>query len=338
MATRVLLTIDTELTWRSFARGAGWRENLEASFDPAGCGVSWQLERLARHGLKACFFVDPMPALVYGPEPILRMVEPILAAGQEIQLHLHSFWSDLAEGRTDDARFELTAFDSSQQQALIETARRLLVEAGAPAPIAFRSGSYAANADTLEALRALGFRYDSSHNGAEHPWPSALPFGASLIDPAERNGIIELPISQILRRDGGLRPLQLCAVSTREMKAALRHAAKADHPLVTIVSHSFELASRDGRRVNRLIRGRFERLCALLEAEAAAMPTFFIADLPDDLATSGSRPLAPHAVREWHRMAEQAWGNARYERPRLGAAMIAAPSLAAIGLLANVAF
>ncbi|MGH6659079.1 MAG: polysaccharide deacetylase, partial [Sphingomicrobium sp.] len=76
MATRVLLTVDTELTWRHFAAGADWRENLALSFDPAGVGVPWQLERLARHGLKACFFVDPMPALVYGIEPVRRMVEP----------------------------------------------------------------------------------------------------------------------------------------------------------------------------------------------------------------------------------------------------------------------
>ena len=64
MGTRVLLTIDTELAWRHFARGADWRDNLALSYNPAGVGVTWQLGRLARHGLKACFFVDPMPALV----------------------------------------------------------------------------------------------------------------------------------------------------------------------------------------------------------------------------------------------------------------------------------
>ena len=132
MATRVLITIDTELAWRHFAAGAGWRENLALSYDPAGVGVPWQLGLLARHGLSACFFVDPMPALVYGLEPVRAMVAPIVEAGQEVQLHLHSFWADLAAGSAGPARFELTAFDGDAQRELIGKARDLLVAAGAP--------------------------------------------------------------------------------------------------------------------------------------------------------------------------------------------------------------
>src|SRR5687768_4312851 len=60
MATRVLLTVDTELRWDGYVRGASWRENLALSYDPAGVGAGHQLARLAAHGLKACFFVDPM--------------------------------------------------------------------------------------------------------------------------------------------------------------------------------------------------------------------------------------------------------------------------------------
>ena len=123
MMTQVLLTIDTELTWRHYARGAGWRENLAMSYDPAGAGVPYQLKQLARHGLRACFFVDPMPAMIYGLDPIRRMVEPILEAGQEVQLHLHPFWRDLAQGRRDDARFELTDFLADEQHELIVPAR-----------------------------------------------------------------------------------------------------------------------------------------------------------------------------------------------------------------------
>jgi hypothetical protein len=334
MATRVLLTIDTELTWRHFARGADWRDNLALSYDPAGVGVPWQLGMLARHELKACFFVDPMPALVYGLEPIRRMVEPILAAGQEVQLHLHSFWSDLARFRRGEARFELTAFDAAAQVELIATARDLLIAAGAPPPIAFRSGSYAANGDTIAALRALGIRYDSSHNGAEHPWPSALPLDPAVIDPVEMEGVIELPVGQIRRRGGQLRPLQLCALSSQEMHAALRHAAEEDHPLATLVSHSFELASRDGRRVNRLVRGRFERLCFFLDAQRAILPTTAVAALPRFSVERRSQPLPVRPLRTMRRLVEQGWGNALYERPALSAAMTAAP-LAALGLLAS---
>jgi hypothetical protein len=132
MATRVLLTVDTELIWRHFAAGATWQENFERCYDAAGVGVPYQLETLHHYGLKACFFVDPMPALVYGIEPVKRMVAPILAAGQEVQLHLHSFWRMLAEGHTDGGGFELTCFDYDRQLDLIRTARDLLMLAALP--------------------------------------------------------------------------------------------------------------------------------------------------------------------------------------------------------------
>jgi hypothetical protein len=211
--TQVLLTVDTELNWAPHARGESWQQNLAGAFDPAGVGVPWQLEVLRDHGLKACFFVDPMPALVYGLEPIRRMVEPILAAGQEVQLHLHPVWQSVAEGVAEGARFELTCFDAEDQLDLIETARDLLVDAGAPDPIAFRSGGYAADVRTLAALVEAGLRFDSSHNGSYHPDPSALPLEADLIGPADLGGLVEVPVTQIGDTAGRLRHLQLCAVS-----------------------------------------------------------------------------------------------------------------------------
>lgn len=313
MATRVLLTIDTELTWRHYAAGASWQENFERSYEAAGVGVPYQLEMLRRHGLKACFFVDPMPALVYGMEPVRRMVAPILAAGQEVQLHLHSFWSALAAGAAEGGEFELTGFGLDGQRDLIRTARDLLMLARVPSPIAFRSGSYAANAATLEALRDLGIRYDSSHNGAEHPWPSALPLDPRQIAPLDLQGLIEVPVTVIEDSPGNLRHLQLCAVSGRELREALLHAALERHPLATIVSHSFELATRDGRRPNEALRQRFEGLCAFLARHADRLPTVHFGDLADLELGSPAEPLPPKPLRKAERMVEQLWANAVYE-------------------------
>jgi hypothetical protein len=312
--TQVLLTVDTELNWGPHARGASWQENLAGAFDPAGVGVPWQLERLRGHGLKACFFVDPMPALVYGLEPIRRMVEPILAAGQEVQLHLHPVWQSVAEGVAEGARFELTCYDAEDQLDLIETARDLLIEAGAPPPIAFRSGGYAADVRTLAALTRAGIGFDSSHNGSYHPDPSALPLEPDLIGPADLGGLIEVPVTQIGDARGRLRHLQLCAVSSEEIEAALRHALREKHPVVTLVSHSFELASRDGRRPNRTLCRRFERLCTFLAAHSATLPTAHFTDLDPLPAAVEGEPLPPQAWRRARRLAEQAWSNALYER------------------------
>jgi hypothetical protein len=309
MATRVLLTIDTELRWDRHVRGASWQENLALSYDPAGVGIPYQLARLAAHGLKACFFVDPMPALVHGIEPIRRMVEPILAAGQEVQLHLHPSWADPAE-----PVFELVGLDRPRQLELIRTARDLLIEAGAPPPIAFRAGSYAADLATVEALAALGIGYDSSHNGSYHPWPSALPLDPRRIAPASLSGVVEIPVTQIEPRPGRLRHLQICAVSFDEMRAALLHAAGHGHPVATLVGHSFELATRAGERANPILVRRFESLCGFLAGHSERLPTAGFADFADLPLGAEASPLRSPGLRTAARMAQQLWGNAVYER------------------------
>jgi peptidoglycan/xylan/chitin deacetylase (PgdA/CDA1 family) len=314
MTTRVLLTVDTELVWRHHAAGHDWRENFARSYEAAGVGIPYQLAKLREHDLKACFFVDPMPAAVHGLDPVRRMVEPILAAGQEVQLHLHPFWAHLEKAERNRRTDELTAYDLGVQRELIAQARELLVAAGVPDPIAFRSGSYAANEDTARALADLGFRYDSSHNGSHHPAPSALPLPPGTIAPVEIGpGLIELPVSQI-GGAGGLRHLQICAVSFAEMRAALLAADKARQPVVTVVSHSFELATRNGLAVNRVVRRRFDRLCAFLGQQRESLPTATFATLPALPLDQPALPPTGSQQRRLRRMAGQAWGNLRYER------------------------
>ncbi len=313
MASPVLLTVDTELTWRHYRPGDDWRVNFARSIEPAEVGISHQLEVLARHGLKACFFVDPMPALLYGIAPIRAIVAPILAAGQEVQLHLHAQWREVAAGR-DPAGIELTSFDRDGQRALIAQARDLLIDAGAPPPVAFRSGSYAANADTLAALADLRIAYDASHNGSHHP-VSALPFADAQIAPLCAGGVVEIPVGQFEDKVGRLRHLQICAASLDEMTGALRHAARQGHPLTSLVSHSFELATRDGLRPNRLIVRRFEKLCAFLAANRDVHPTLRFDALGDIPLNAPAAPMPPRGVRTARRVVEQLWSGTRYERP-----------------------
>ncbi|WP_294302597.1 polysaccharide deacetylase family protein [uncultured Sphingomonas sp.] len=313
--TAVFLTIDTELMWRHHAAGLPTEEIVRRSLEPAGVGVAYQLEMLRRHGVKATFFVDPMPALVHGRDHVARVVEAILAAGQEVQLHLHPNWTAAdAADRSAHARFELIEYSPAEQRALLEQARDLLVACGAPMPVAFRAGSYAANDDTLAALTSLGFAYDSSHNGAHHPWPSAIQLPVRQIAPVVRNGLIEVPVTVIEDRAGALRHFQLCALSVGEMRAALDHAAARTHAAVTIVSHGFELANRAGTHVNGVHVRRFDALCALLEARADVLATAHFADRPPLRLTADDAPLGPNAWRTRWRQAEQMWSNLVSER------------------------
>lgn len=313
--TGVLLSIDTEFTWRAHEGGAGWLENYRRSIEPGGAGISYQLAALAKHGLRACFFVDPLPALLFGIEPIRRMAGTILEAGQEVQLHLHPMWAqaDRRVERPDPVRFELTRFAEDEQLDLIQRAQDLLRKAGAPDPLAFRAGSFAANAETLRAVQRAGFRIDSSHNGSLMPWPCETRLPETAVSPLRAGRLIELPVGLIDEGGGRLRHLQIGAVSLAEMRAALLHAEAEGSPLVTLVGHSFELATRDGERANDIVRHRFDSLCAWLGGAADRFPTRFAADLLDVALDVPATPCLVSQVARLGRMAVQGYANLRYE-------------------------
>lgn len=312
MATPVFLTVDTEFAWRHHAAGLDVEAIYERSLEPGRVGLSYQLATLAAHGLKACFFVDPMPAFAYGLKPVARMVEAILAAGQEVQLHCHPSWTAAIAGDRGAgyARFNMREYSLAEQADLLSGASELLVAAGAPRPIAFRAGSYAADDNTLAALASLGFVYDSSQNGAH---PAGIGLDARIIAPVERH-VIEVPVTVIEDAPGALRPFQICALSTGESQAALAHAASEGHAAVTIVSHSFELANRAGTRANAVHVRRFEALCGLLADHRDALPTCHFADRPALALGQADAPLGPNALRTRWRQAEQLWSNWVAER------------------------
>lgn len=309
--TRVLLTIDTALTWPG-PDGGHWETAYGRSYDAAGVGVGYQLRILAQHALKACFFVDPMPACAFGIEPIQRMVGPILEAGQEVQLLLQPIWAGDAVGENHGGRY-LAARDIETQRDLVRRARDLLIEAGAPDPIAFRAGDHAANDDSLRVLADLGFRFDSSHDGQHHPWPGAITLPREQIAPVEHQGVIEVPVT-VIDGSGGPVALRICALSPGEIKAAILHAAEHGQPVVTIVTGSGELANRAGTAPNKDHARRFEDLCAFLSKERKRFPTAFFTDLDDLPLDRPSIPLPGAGLRRVGRLIGRLWSDQVAER------------------------
>ncbi|MGI4732791.1 MAG: hypothetical protein ACRYFW_13745 [Janthinobacterium lividum] len=314
--TPVFLTIDTEFAWRHHAAGLPLADIYARSCEPAGVGVGYQLARLAEHGLRACFFVDPMPALAFGIEPVRRLVGTILDAGQEVQLHCHPNWAGAVAGDRGAAHsaFELMRYPAEAQAALIRGARDLLIAAGAPAPVAFRAGSFGADEATLAALPPLGIRYDSSHCGSFVPDECRIALPPGQIAPVLHHDVVEVPVTVIEEHPARYRPVQVCALSTIEFRAALAHAIAQRHAALTIVSHGFELAGRAGTRANRVHVRRFGAMCALLARHRDEAPTARFADLPVLSLGQEDRPLAPHLLRTRWRQAEQLWSNMVAER------------------------
>lgn len=321
--TRVFITIDTEYSSGLYTGpGAGDRaENYTRSIaclTPEGpAGITHKLELLAQYGQKAVFFVDPMPALVWGVAAIEDIVAPILAAGQDVQLHCHTEWlglagaaCPLASGMTGR---NLADFPFEEQCRILDYARAMLIAAGAPKPVAFRAGNYGANDDTLRALATIGLDYDTSH------CPALAGSGACRIglgpedrEPVGRMGVLEVPVGAIGTLGGGLRHAQITALTLPEILGAIRHARDTGRDGFTLVSHSFELINRRRQAVNPIVRRRFHGLVKAL-AHIRGVATGTYAETPPRLNLTGANAaLPPCPWRTGRRIAEQFVSNALY--------------------------
>lgn len=325
--TALLITVDTELSALLHQRGVSLDDNVRLSIwgDVGGtaCGIGWQMDRMERHGLKGVFFLDPMPALLHGPQFLKPIVSAVVGRGHEVQMHIHTEWLAWAsespvEGRTGQ---NIADFSLADQIVLLGLAKRLLEEAGAPAITAFRAGNFGANDDTLRALARIGVIWDSSVNPAYLGKGCTISIAPDETGPTRHQDVLELPVSGIADRPGGFRPAQVCAMSAGEMRAGLAHAAREDHAVFVAVTHSFEMLSRDRRRPNRSVMRRFEALCeqaSCLEGVRGAGFGDLSPMLADRKGAARTR-LPANRLRTACRMGQQLWATWLYERRLLPA-------------------
>jgi hypothetical protein len=320
---RVLITIDTEYSSGLYT-GPGTADRAEnfarsiACMTPNGpTGIPHKLALLKAQGQRAVFFVDPMPALIWGVAAIEDIVGPIIAAGQDVQLHCHTEWLALA-GDANPLPSKRTGsyladFPFEDQCAILSYARDTLIAAGAPAPVAFRAGNYGANDDTLRALASLGIAYDSSHCPALVGGDCRISLGPDDRDPIGHMGVIEVPVGSIGTVGGGQRHAQITALTLAEMLAAIRHARDGGRESFTLVSHSFELFNRRTMAANNIVRKRFSGLIKGLATMRRVETGCYTHTPPKIRLTAGRHdPLPPSAVRTGMRIAEQLVSNALY--------------------------
>jgi hypothetical protein len=310
---QVFLTVDTEIwpassaifTAPGNAAVPGLEGAISAYFDgrtPDGdYGVPFQLEVLRHHGLRATYFVEPLFSRVAGRHHLVRMVETIQGAGQNVQLHVHPEWVRIARGpgHSEEVRLLLREHSEDDQASIIRFAAEVLHDAGAKDLSAFRAGSYGANRATLRALAKSGIRLDSSLNLAHLGGACDIQTPKPMLQPAMIEGVGEIPITCFEDRPGHQRPLQPCACSAQETEAALVNAARAGWRSIVIVLHSVELLRRTpdmavtgtGRASSIVIR-RFDRLCRFLSQHRDVFRTVTFNEVDDELFQSTSSPPA----------------------------------------------
>lgn len=289
---KVLITIDTETypiagDWKHNRLATDVRRDVYGQIDGHAVGLEYQLGTLSKHGLKASFMVESLFAAVpeVGEQPLRDIVSAITSVGNDVQLHPHPEWIPHVPDLDVRHRSHLLSdYSLAEQTAIMRYASRRLEQAGAPRPIAFRAGGFAANPDTLIALENCGLHYDSSYNRSYQGDKCRLPPPRFVGHLTDYNGVQELPVAVFQDFMGHFRPAQICACSTDEMIHALTSAEAAGWDFFVIVSHSFEmLARRRHPSKPPVIRWdvveRFERLCQFLGKNADRFSTIRFADL-----------------------------------------------------------
>lgn len=284
--TRVLLTIDTESSMGGAWVDASLRpvpagKRIFCRIDGRDFGIGWQCEQLRARGLKATFFCEVLSSLVLGEDDSRPYLEFLIEQSQDVQLHVHPNFYFYAEKLWAEARGlqylpprrpdALSDLPAEEQATILSTAVEIFHYLTGRQPVAFRAGNYQANATTLSILFQLGLGIDSSYNPvyqAAGSFPGeTLPFNRPFV----LEGMLEVPVTVVRqklpvpRRQGDLRPLEVCALSATEMRSSLDRLHEAGVRDVVIVHHSFAcVRARDQQyrdmRPDRIVMRRFTAL------------------------------------------------------------------------------
>lgn len=333
---QILLTFDVEIWCAHWDR---IEHQFPAAFDRYVNGGSAAgefalpktLEILGRHHLHGIFFVECLFAARFGIDYLRRIVELIQGAGHEVQLHLHTEWTDEIVPSPVPAipgkRQHLRQYSLEDQTRLIALGIELQQAAGAARPIAFRAGNMAANSDTFRALHVNGIRIDSSIDATVRDSASDIRQQADVYRPSYIDNVASYPIGVFRDGWGRERHAQVGACAVEELFQAIESADRLGWRQFVLLSHNFEMLQRRGHHPDRFVVRRFERLALFLERNATRYPCVRVSELsaPRSIGT-GSLPRASHAA-VWRRTAEQALRTAFYSMATVTITVLEAVSM-----------
>jgi len=311
----VYLTVDVEIWcdgWRDIDRkfSTAFDRYIYGTTSSGNYGLPYQLSRLADHGLRGVFFVEPLFSSRFGLEPLCEIVELIQDAGQDVELHLHPEW--VTESReqllpnVERKHAFLHSYTREEQTKLIAVGAKMLRDAGAQKINAFRAGSFGLNRHSLFALADNDIFVDSSYNGATGGQHSGVLPGTVMTVPVVCDGVAEYPIT--VYHDGRkLRHAQLTACSSSEMEGLLWQALEQGRQSFVLVSHRFELLNVAKTRADPVVIKRFDALCRFLDRNRDCFRTVGFDGKPASASVTQPAPLTSPLHRTGARWLEQAY-------------------------------
>ncbi|WP_421621971.1 polysaccharide deacetylase family protein [Alkalilimnicola ehrlichii] len=290
MPTRVHITVDTE-----FSIAGAFRD--PQAHQPVGppsvyChiggrseGLGHLLDTLEAHGLRGTFYVETLNTCFFGDEPMGAIAREIAARGHDMQLHLHPCWTyfeheDWPERLAHDPpNDDVTRRSVEELVALIERGRATFRRWGLPAPTVLRTGGLKVGLNVYRAMRQAGMEVASNIGLAIYR--PAEPELQLLVGCHDIDGVLEFPVTTYSDfRWGGrthYKTLTITGTSWPEMRRLLTQARDQGLSDVVVLTHPFEFIKHRDREyrelhVDRITRGRLERLCRFVSSEPGLEP------------------------------------------------------------------
>ncbi len=283
MKTDVCLTFDVEFTiGGAFSDPANKRPVGEQSvFCEVGGkshGLGFILDTLSAHRLAATFFVEALNVQYFGDAPMSGIVKTILAAGHDVQLHLHPCWrhfhmvdwqAQLSDTPPNDSMAGRSARDIRE---IIKEGIETFTRWGVAAPIAIRTGGLQVDKTVYHVMQELKIPLASNIGVAiAPPVDSDIHFFAGRHSIA---GVLEAPVLSYSDLSFGqkkhLKSLTITGSSWAEMRHLLNNARRRSISPVVILSHPSEFVKHTDVQYtqlapNQLNQSRFKKLCLFLD-------------------------------------------------------------------------
>ena len=276
----VFITVDTEHSIGgafkdSNLKPVGNEKRVWGKIGDKSFGIPLMMDIAETYDIRLTFFVEALNKYYFGEDETKKVCEYILNRGHEVQLHLHPNYLNFKLNNPLDKTYSdlIGTYRLEKQIELIREGIEILIRNGVPRPIAFRAGCFAANEETLRALKAVGVLIDSSYNKT-YLGDKCLLDNKGINDLTYLNEIWEFPITNFVEsiklRPKRFKPLDINGVSFQEMKYILNQAKEGGPHNITIIMHSFSFLKPYDFQYNKVkprwhVIGRFENLCNFLK-------------------------------------------------------------------------
>lgn len=304
----VFLTFDVECSMGGAWQSSNLRpippsKGMMGRYGKRSLGLPLICDILARHHIKATFFLEPFNAELGWPGETESVCHFLLNRGHDIQLHVHPnhvHYGLYLQGQPYHYTDQIAGLPLEDQSKMVMEGADRIERWTGRRPIAFRAGNMGASETTLFILPNAGIWIDSSYTfpyvGGQCRFSDKTLYNGS----KWYGDVLEVALSGFQQpRWPGLhpsKPVDLMGSSFEECRDAIQMICDSGADAVLIL-HSFSLFKKrdiqyNGGKLNRIVTKRFERLCEWLDAHREVYPNRTFSELGGMVQKQGYSPRA----------------------------------------------